>query len=127
MALQQENMESFLQFCKPTRIEVLQNASIHNQHRVMKPISSLSNGGTKKNPRYSVHFDDGITIIIKSNNDEFIYDGMLSTGLDSYYLKKRKWPSGKNLDKRMELAIAFVNKNIKNNRYRKKVDDEPER
>jgi len=93
----------------------------------MKPISSLSNGGTKKNPRYSVHFDDGITIIIKSNNDEFIYDGMLSTGLDSYYLKKRKWPSGKNLDKRMELAIAFVNKNIKNNRYRKKVDDEPER
>jgi hypothetical protein len=127
MALQQENMESILQFCESTGIEMLQNIGIHNQYRVMKPISSLSNGGTKKNPRYSVHFDDGITIIIKLNNDEFVYDGMLSTGLDSYYLKKGKWPSGKNLDKRMELAIAFVNKNIKNNRYRKKVDDEPER
>jgi hypothetical protein len=93
----------------------------------MKPISSLSNGGTKKNPRYSVHFDDGITLIIKTVNDQLVYDGMLSTGLDSYYLKKGKWPSGKNLDERMELAVAYVQKNKKNNRYRKKLEDEPER
>lgn len=93
----------------------------------MKPIGSLSNGGTKKNPRYSVHFDDGMTLIIKTVNDQLVFDGMLSTGLDSYYLKTGKWPSGKNLDKRMELAVAYIQKNKKNNRYRKKLDDEPER
>lgn len=92
----------------------------------MKPISSLSNGGTKTNPRYSVHFDDGITIILTTKNNELVFDGMLSTGLESYYLKKGKWPAGKNLEKRMELATAYINKNKKNNRYRKKLEDEPE-
>ena len=92
----------------------------------MKPVSSLFNGGTKKNPRFSVHFDDGITLILYTKNDELLYENMLSVGLDSYYLKKRKWPSGKNLEKRMELAIAFITKNKKNNRYRKKLEDESE-
>lgn len=92
----------------------------------MKPVSSLINGGTKTNPRYSVHFDDGMTIIIKTINSELVYENMLSVGLDTYYLKKGKWPTGKNLEKRVELAVAFINKNIKNNRYRKKLKDEPE-
>lgn len=90
----------------------------------MKPISSLVNGGTKTKPRYSVHFDDGITIILKTVNDELVYENMLSVGLDSYFLKKGKWPKGKNLDTRVDLAIQFIKKNIKNNRYRKKLDDE---
>ena len=94
---------------------------------IMKPISSLINGGTKKNPRYSVHFDDGITILLKTDNDKFVYENMLSVGLDSYYLKTGKWPAGKNLEKRVELATSFIQKNIKNNRYRKKLDDELER
>jgi hypothetical protein len=92
----------------------------------MKPISSLVNGGTKTNPRYSVHFDDGITIILKTFGGSLTYENMLSVGPDTYYLKKRKWPSGKNLEKRIELAVDFINKNIKNNRYRKKLKDEPE-
>ena len=92
----------------------------------MKPVSSLLNGGTKKNPRYSVHFDDGITLIVKTVDDQIVYENMLSVGLDSYYLKKGKWPTGKNLEKRVELASQFINKNIKNNRYRKKLKDEPE-
>ena len=92
----------------------------------MKPVSSLLNGGTKKNPRYSVHFDDGITLIVKTVDDKIVYDNMLSVGLDTYYLKKGKWPAGKNLEKRIELASEFINKNIKNNRYRKKLKDEPE-
>lgn len=92
----------------------------------MKPISSLINGGTKTNPRYSVHFDDGMTIILKTVNGELIYENMLSVGLNTYYLKKGKWPTGKNLEKRVELAVAFISKNIKNNRYRKKLKDEPE-
>lgn len=92
----------------------------------MKPVSSLLNGGTKKNPRYSVHFDDGITLIVKTVNDKIVYDNMLSVGLDTYYLKKGKWPSGKNLEKRVELASEYINKNIKNNRYRKELKDEPE-
>jgi len=90
----------------------------------MKPISSLVNGGTKTKPRYSVHFDDGITIIIKTVSDELVYENMLSVGLDSYFLKKGKWPAGKNLETRIDLAIQFIKKNIKNNRYRKKLDDE---
>lgn len=92
----------------------------------MKPISSLINGGTKTKPRYSVHFDDGITILLKTDKEELVYENMLSVGPDTYYLKKGKWPAGKNLDKRVELAVAFINKNIKNNRYRKKLKDEPE-
>lgn len=92
----------------------------------MKPISSLLNGGTKKNPRYSVHFDDGITLILKTVDACLVYENMLSVGLDTYYLKKGKWPSGKNLEKRVELAIAYINKNIKNNRYRKKLTDDVE-
>lgn len=92
----------------------------------MKPVSSLLNGGTKKNPRYSVHFDDGITLIVKTVDDKIVYENMLSVGLDTYYLKKGKWPTGKNLEKRVELASEFINKNIKNNRYRKKLKDEPE-
>lgn len=92
----------------------------------MKPVSSLINGGTKTKPRYSVHFDDGITILLKTANEELVYENMLSVGPDTYYLKKGKWPSGKNLDTRVELAVAFINKNIKNNRYRKKLKDEPE-
>lgn len=92
----------------------------------MKPISSLINGGTKAKPRYSVHFDDGITLILKTENDTLVYENMLSVGLDTYYLKNMRWPSGKNLEKRVELAVAFINKNIKNNRYRKKLKDESE-
>jgi hypothetical protein len=92
----------------------------------MKPIGSLVNGGTKANPRYSVHFDDGITIILRTINNELVYENMLSVGPDTYYLKKLKWPTGKNLEKRIELACTYIHKNIKNNRYRKKLKDEPE-
>ena len=90
----------------------------------MKPVSSLLNGGTKKNPRYSVHFDDGITMIMKTVDGEIQYESMLSVGLNSYYLKKGKWPTGKNLEKRVELCREFINKNIKNNRYRSKLKDD---
>jgi hypothetical protein len=92
----------------------------------MKPVSSLLNGGTKKSPRYSVHFDDGITMIMKTENGDLVYENMLSVGLESYYLKKGKWPRGKNLEERIELCKQFIQKNIKNNRYRGKLKDEPE-
>ena len=92
----------------------------------MKPIGSLVNGGTKTSPRYSVHFDDGITIILKTVSGSLTHENMLSVGQDTYYFKKGKWPTGKNLEKRIELAVAFISKNIKNNRYRKKLKDEPE-
>lgn len=92
----------------------------------MKPVSSLLNGGTKKNPRYSVHFDDGITMIMHTKDGELVYENMLSVGLNSYYLQKGKWPTGKNLEKRIELCQQFIQKNIKNNRYRGKLKDEPE-
>lgn len=105
---------------------MFKNNCICCKYNFMKPISSLLNGGTKTKPRYSVHFDDGITIILKTESDNLVYDNMLSVGLDSYYLKKGKWPSGKNLEKRIELAVAYIKKNVKNNRYRKKLTDEQE-
>ena len=43
---------------------------------------------------------------------------MVSTGPDSYYLTKGKWPKGKNLEKRIDLGVALIKKNLKNNRYR---------
>jgi len=92
----------------------------------MKPVSSLINGGTKKSPRYAVHFDDGMTIIIRTVNGVLEYENMLSVGLDSYYLKRRKWPAGKNLEKRVEMCREFIQKNIKNNRYRSKLKDDNE-
>lgn len=68
---------------------------------------------------FHVHFDDGITVNIRrSSSDNFEYDNMLSTGPSSYYLTKKKWPKGANLKKRMELGVALIRKNIKNNRYR---------
>lgn len=92
----------------------------------MKPKSSLLRGGTKDRPKYAVHFDDGITLMLSSTSKGLEYDGMLSVGLDSYYLKTGEWPAGDNLKQRVELAVAFVNKNKKNNRYRAKLRDDTE-
>lgn len=92
----------------------------------MKPISSLLNGGTKQKPSYSVHFDDGITLLMDTVDGEITYRNMLSVGTDTYFFKHNKWPSGANLDKRIKLAIEFIQHKIKNNRYRNKLKDEPE-
>ena len=73
---------------------------------------------------FHVYFDDGITINMERTRvepNDFLYDGMLSTGLDSYYLKRGKWPAGANLRKRIELAVALIEKNLHNNRYRIKT------
>ena len=42
---------------------------------------------------------------------------MLSVGPDTYFIVKGKWPSGKNLDKRVKLSQEWINKN--KNRYKK--------
>ena len=88
----------------------------------MKPVSSLvnSNKNDDNHPRYAVHFDDGMTIILHTVRGELIYENMLSVGLGSYFLKTGKWPKGKQLEKRVELSKEFINKNIKNNRYKYK-------
>lgn len=85
----------------------------------MKIISSLYNGGGETASRYSVHFDDGITIMIVKSGDKFEYENMLSTGLDSIMFKKG-WPKGKALEKRVKMAVEFVTNNIKKNRYKKR-------
>ena len=103
---------------------MLQDNRFCHQHNFMKPISSLVNGGTKQEPRYSVHFDDGITLIVHMSGDDIVYENMLSVGLNSYYLQTGKWPKGKQLEKRLTLAKEYIHKNKKRNRYRKKLDDE---
>ncbi len=85
----------------------------------MKIISSLYNGGGEAAARYSVHFDDGITVMIIKKGDVFEYENMLSTGLDSILFTKG-WPKGKSLDKRVKMAEEFVANNIKRNRYKKR-------
>lgn len=86
----------------------------------MKPVGSLVNGkGTGEHqPRFSVQFDDGITILLHTVKGEILYENMISVGLDTHFLKNMKWPSGKNLSNRTALAIEYVQKNIKNNRYK---------
>lgn len=84
----------------------------------MKITSSLYNGG-EATSRFSIHFDDGITILIVKKGQTFVYENMLSTGLDSVLFTKG-WPEGKNLEKRINMAIEFVTNNIKRNRYKKK-------
>lgn len=84
----------------------------------MKITGTLRNVSSGKEI-FHVHFDDGITIsILKKKNDTFEYHSMISVGLGSYFLEKGKWPKGKNLEKRMELGVALIKKNLHNNRYR---------
>lgn len=57
---------------------------------------------------FCVDFDDNITLIL---DRDLQYRNMLSVGLSSYFLDKGKWPTGKNLEKRITLASEWVNKN----------------
>ena len=93
----------------------------------MKPIGSLRNAGTAEKPRFSVHFDDGMTIILHTVGDELVYETMLSVGVGSYFLKTGKWPKGKQLEKRVKMSIEFIEKNIKNNRYKYKRNESKKR
>ena len=105
---------------------MLQDYCICDKRDTMKPISSLVNGGTKHEPRYSVHFDDGITLIVHMIDNNIQYESMLSVGLNTYYLKTGKWPKGKQLEKRLNMAEQYILKNVKNNRYRKKLNEAKE-
>jgi|TARA_B110000196_G_C20664433_1_gene438956 hypothetical protein len=87
----------------------------------MKITGTLRNTAFNKEI-FHVHFDDGMTINIRRTGKTFLYDNMVSKGLDSYFLKKGKWPKGKNLEKRMEMGVALIERNIKNNRYRTKKE-----
>ena len=57
---------------------------------------------------FSVSFSDGITIIM---DKRLTYKHMLSTGPDSFYITKGKWPKGKNLEKRITLGVEWIEKN----------------
>lgn len=63
---------------------------------------------------FAASFHDGITIIL---NQKLEYHNMISTGLDSYFIKKGKWPTIKNINKRVDLSIQWILKN--KNRYKK--------
>lgn len=84
----------------------------------MKPISSLR-FTRDNNTLFSVHFDDGMTLVLRQQDDDtFEYMYMLSTGPGSYFLKKNKWPAGENLQNRIQASTQYVMRNIKNNRYK---------
>tara|TARA_R110002110_G_scaffold22393_1_gene87048 strand:- start:15 stop:260 length:246 start_codon:yes stop_codon:yes gene_type:complete len=63
---------------------------------------------------YSIQFDDGIAVIL---DKKLGYMQMISTGLESYYIKKMKWPKGKNLEKRVNSSREWIEKN--KSRYKK--------
>ena len=67
------------------------------------------------NEYFCVDFEDGITLFI---NDEHQVCGMLSTGLNSYFLKTQKWPGRENLETRKSMASVWISKNKK--RYKSK-------
>lgn len=68
----------------------------------------------ESNKTFAASFSDGITVIL---TDELEYHNMVSTGLESYYIEKRKWPRGKNLSTRVNLSKEWIGKN--KNRYKK--------
>ena len=59
---------------------------------------------------YAVEFNDGITVIL---NETLEYHNMLSVGLDSVFLKTKKWPSKANTQKRVAAGAEWINKNKK--------------
>lgn len=63
---------------------------------------------------FAISFDDGIMVILDNN---LKYSCMLSVGIGSSYLKTGKWPTKSNLDKRVSLGQAWVEKN--KSRYKK--------
>ena len=63
---------------------------------------------------FAVSFDDGITVIL---DEELNYSSMLSVGLESSFLKTGKWPTKRNIDKRVGLGQAWIEKN--KTRYKK--------
>ena len=67
---------------------------------------------------YAVEFDDSMVIIL---DDNLKYQNMLSIGPDSYYIKKGKFPKGKNLEKRVMMGQEWIGKNA--NRYKKAKKD----
>jgi len=68
----------------------------------------------ESNSTYCADFDDGITVIF---DEQYAVTNMLSVGIGSYYLETGKWPTGKNLAKRTEMATAWIDRN--KNRYKK--------
>ena len=66
---------------------------------------------------FAVSFSDGITVIVDS---QLQYMNMLSTGLSSYYVMKNKWPAKKNLQRRVQSTIEWIERN--KNRYKKWPD-----
>ena len=113
-------MESVRNVREVTGNENLEDYWIYCQYIIRKPTSSLLNSKKtdRNHPRFSVHFDDGMTIIIETVKSELVYENMLSVGIGSYYLKKGKWPTGKNLETRIEMSIEYIKNNIKRNRYK---------
>ena len=63
---------------------------------------------------FAASFDDGITTILDA---DLQYKNMLSTGLDSYFIKKGKWPTKKNIQRRVEMMTEWIMRNKK--RYKK--------
>lgn len=63
---------------------------------------------------YCVDFDDGITLFVC---EAYTYKGMLSCGVNSYYLEKLKWPNKRNIAARMKRCVTWLDKN--KNRYKK--------
>ena len=63
---------------------------------------------------FAVSFDDGITVIL---DEELNYSSMLSVGLESSFLKTGKWPTKRNIDKRVGMGQAWIEKN--KTRYKK--------
>ena len=74
--------------------ENIKDNRIYCQYTTMKPTGSLLNSkaSDKNHPRFAVHFDDGMTIIMETVKGELVYENMLSVGPDTYFLKKGKWP-----------------------------------
>jgi hypothetical protein len=58
--------------------------------------------------KYTATFDDGIILTLESNGDNWKVISQCSIGLNSYYCKYGKYPSGNNLKIRVDMATGTI-------------------
>jgi hypothetical protein len=88
---------------------------------------SINSTSKLSSDTYSVEFCDGILLVIKytQGSDTWSDVGpMCSLGVDSYYIKKGRFPSGNNLRKRLVMGTDMIKSRI--NRYKKKENTDVE-
>ncbi len=73
--------------------------------------TDYSSGG--KFVQFTAQFTDGITTMYRYSSGKLEHIGMISTGMESFYIKTGRWPNKRSLDSRKGKVETWVEKNKK--------------